>query len=155
MRKLIVLFIFFYSFSAFSQSRFHLGLQSEFSVENMFDPIFYGLMGKYDITERHNVQGSVYFGNNDTKYVTGDYIYNFFIRNRVRIYAGAGIGAEWYKIDRSDHGSELVGNGQIGTDIDLYKKISVNTGFKVKYFFDYEHIAPHYIFIGLRYRLGQ
>lgn len=132
------------------ENRISVGLHTEIQLESPSYTTYYGVQGKYDLTKRQAIQAQIGLGTSEISYFGADYLYTLFpLKGLPSIFVGAGAGYEKIRNTPTD---DLVLNGQVGFQFAI-KRFSPYVGFKSKFYFEAEGIAPSYLTLGIRYRL--
>ncbi len=150
-KHFVLFFLFFFSCSVKAQERnIAVGIVSDFQLESPSYVLYYGVQGKYELTDRQALQLQAGFSNAHIGFVGADYIYHLFRFNRnPSIYVGAGTAYEYLT---NGAGDEIAFNGQAGVQFTV-KRFEPYIGFKSKFYFQAEAFDPSYINIGVRFRL--
>ncbi|MFD2969276.1 hypothetical protein [Sphingobacterium bambusae] len=150
-KHFVLFFLFFFCWSVKAQERkISLGVVSDFQLESPSYDLYYGVQGKYDLTNRQALQLQAGFSNANIGFVGADYIYNLFLFKRnPLIYVGAGTAYEYLT---NGAGNEIAFNGQAGVQFTV-RRFEPYIGFKSKFYFQAEAFDPGYINFGLRFRL--
>lgn len=141
------------------------GFYGDMQLEAPGYPGTFGVQGKYDFSNRSAVQALVN-GRNGYVSVGADYVFSFLDKSKSNwdVFLGAGISQDFYRYNTFYPEEENVTptvrknytmlNGQVGVSRYFPElSISVFTGYKLKFHFEYEEIDPNYVMLGVRYHL--
>ncbi len=132
------------------ESPISVGLHVDWSMESPTWQKFYGVQGKYDLTEKQALQAQVGLADYDMVYFGADYLYTIFSWNKLpSIFLGTGLG---YEGVRGSDINDFIINGQVAVQFDI-KRFSPYVGYKAKFYFETEGIDPTSLMLGLRFRL--
>lgn len=125
----------------------------------------FGIQGKYDFAKHSAVQAQVY-GRNGYVAAGADYLLSVLDRTKsnFNVFLGGGISQDFYRYNelRTDQRQVLpesrenftIVNGQVGVSYYFPQvNLSLYTGYKLKYNFEWEEIDPNYLMLGVRYHL--
>lgn len=125
----------------------------------------FGIQGKYDFAPYSAVQAQVH-GRSGYVAVGADYLLSFLDRTKsnFNIFLGGGLSQDFYRYNELMTEQEQVlperrenftiVNGQVGVSYYIPEvNLSLYTGYKLKYNFEWEEIEPNYLMFGVRYHL--
>ncbi len=123
----------------------------------------FGIQGKYDFATHSAIQAQVY-GRNGYVAVGGDYILSLLDRTKsnFNVFLGGGISQDFYRYQELSEEQAwpekrenfTMVNGQVGASYYFPTvNLSLYTGYKLKYNFEWEEIDPNYLMLGVRYHL--
>lgn len=126
----------------------------------------FGIQGKYDFASYSAVQAQVY-GRNGYVAVGADYLLSFLDRTQsnFNVFLGGGLSQDFYRYNGLMNEQEqqalpekrenfTIANGQVGISYYVPEvNLSLYTGYKLKYNFEWEEIEPNYLMFGIRYHL--
>ena len=139
------------------------GFYGDIHLKSSANTGVFGIQGKYDFANHSALQAQVY-GRNGYVAVGADYL--FFLLNRAtsnfNVFLGGGVSQDFYRyhelseetLSQEKRENFTVMNGQAGVSYyfpDL--NLSLYTGYKLKYNFDWEETQPNYLMLGIRYHL--
>ncbi|HLT87517.1 MAG TPA: hypothetical protein VKZ57_07995 [Sphingobacterium sp.] len=123
----------------------------------------FGIQGKYDFAKHSAVQAQVY-GRNGYVAVGGDYLLSLLDRTKsnFNVFLGGGISQDFYRYQEvseklawpEKHENFTMLNGQVGASYYFPAvNLSLYTGYKLKFHFEWEEVQPNYLMFGIRYHL--
>lgn len=123
----------------------------------------FGIQGKYDFAKHSAVQAQVY-GRNGYVAVGGDYILSLLDRTKsnFNVFLGGGISQDFYRYQELSEEQAwpekrenfTMANGQVGASYYFPAvNLSLYTGYKLKFHFEWEEIQPNFLMFGVRYHL--
>lgn len=125
----------------------------------------FGIQGRYDFTQISAVQAQVY-GRSGYVAVGADYLVSLLdkTRSNFNVFLGAGLSQDFYRynelmteqqqVSPESRENFTVANGQIGISYYVPEVgLSLYTGYKLKYNFEWEDVEPNYLMFGIRYHL--
>lgn len=141
------------------------GLYSDVKMQTEGHGTTFGLLGKYDFSNRSGVQAQVH-GRTDFVSVGADYILNIFDKTKrnFNVYLGGGFSQDFYGETSSLSDLNVnqpaadysVLNGQAGVSYYFAPvKLSLFSGYKLKHILnnDVDNQNTHYLTVGVRYHL--
>lgn len=164
--KKIFLSLFFIALISSVKSQDHawaFGFYGDVQLESPGYPGAFGIQGRYDFSNHSAVQAQVY-GRAGYVAVGGDYILSILDRKKsnFNVFLGGGISQDFYRYQElsgeqawpEKHESFTMLNGQIGASYYFPAvNLSLYTGYKLKFNFEWEELDPNYLMLGLRYHL--
>lgn len=141
------------------------GFYGDVQLESSGSPFAFGVQGKYDFARYSGVQAQVY-GRSGYVAAGADYLFSFLDRTKsnFNVFLGGGISQDFYRYNElmSDQHEVLpekrenhtVANGQAGVSYFFPSvNLSLYTGYKLKYNFDWEETDANFLMFGMRYHL--
>lgn len=137
------------------------GFYGDMSVKSTKNNSF-GVQAKYDLDNRSSLQAQLH-GRSSFVSVGADYLFSFLDKQKsdFNIFLGAGLAEEFVSFQTTDEvatikvrDEQFVLNGQVGASYYFRPvKLSLYTGYKVKYRIQNEVFEPNYMMLGVRYHL--
>ncbi|MFD1768368.1 hypothetical protein [Sphingobacterium suaedae] len=123
----------------------------------------FGIQGKYDVANRSALQAQVY-GRNGYVAVGADYLFSFLdkTKHNFNVFLGAGVSQDFYRYNEiageqiipEERDNHTVANGQLGVSYYFPAvNLSLYTGYKAKYHFDWDEVDANFLMFGIRYHL--
>lgn len=166
--KRIILILFFAVTLCQGKAQDHVwafGFYGDVQLESPDYKGTFGIQGKYDFAPYSAVQAQVY-GRNGYVAFGADYLLSLLdkTRSNFNVFVGAGLSQDFYRYnelmtEQEDVSPEkrenfTIANGQFGVSYYVPEvNLSLYTGYKLKYNFEWEEIEPNYLMFGIRYHL--
>lgn len=122
----------------------------------------FGVQAKYDLDNRSSLQAQVH-GRNSFVSIGADYLFSFLDKRKSNFNAflGAGLAEDFVRYQQAEgvdyvlvKDESFILNGQVGVGYYFpLVKLSLYTGYKVKYLVADEKVEPNYLMLGVRYHL--
>lgn len=142
------------------EHKWAFGLYGDAQVKSEGEKATLGLQGKYDLTNRSALQAQVH-GRTDFVSVGADYLFSFLDKKKsnFNVFLGTGASGEFYGytsdyVGKKSADNAFVLNGQVGVSYYFEPvKLSLFSGYKMKYNTTTEKTEPNFVVFGLRYHL--
>jgi len=162
----LLLLLFLFAFQGKAQDHnWAFGFYGDVQLESPSYQGAFGVQGKYDFARFSGVQAQVY-GRNGYVAVGADYVLSLLDRKKsnFNVFLAGGISQDFYRYNSlmseenevlpEDRERFTMMNGQVGVSYYFPAvNLSLYTGYKLKYNFEWEEVDPNYLMFGVRYHL--